>query len=103
MEQTTSRPRLTKRIVDFWSASYRSDHVAFWFEMVSFVFTVIGSLTLAIHADGPPMHLIFPMYFVGAATQCFAAWRRGAAWIMILTMYFSCLNIFGFSRSLGLI
>ena len=103
LEQTTLGQPLIQRIVDFWSASYRSDRVAFYFEMISFVFTVAGSATLAINAAGPPMHIIFPMYFVGAVTQCVASYRRGSAWIMTLTFYFSCLNIFGFCRSIGLI
>jgi len=89
-----------QRILDFWSASFRSDRVAFWFEMVSFVFTVVGSLTLAINADSPPMHIIFPMYFVGASTQCVASYRRGSAWMVTLTLYFSCLNVFGFGRAM---
>lgn len=103
LEQTPPGQQLIQRICEFWSASYRSDRVAFYFEMVSFVFTVAGSATLAINAVAPPMHMIFPMYFVGAATQCYAAYRRGSAWIMTLTLYFSCLNIFGFFRSLGVI
>ena len=89
-----------QRILDFWSASFRSDRVAFWFEMVSFVFTVAGSLTLAINAASPPMHIIFPMYFIGASTQCIASYRRGSAWMVALTLYFSCLNVFGFGRAM---
>ena len=90
-----------QKIKDFWVNSYRSDRVAFYFEMVSFVFTVAGSATLAVNAVSPPMHVIFPMYFVGAATQCCAAYRRGSAWMVTLTTYFSCLNVFGFGRAMG--
>lgn len=92
---------MVQKIKDFWTNSYRSDRIAFYFEMISFVFTVAGSLTLAINAAQPPMKIIFPMYFVGAATQCFAAYRRGSAWMVTLTFYFSCLNIFGFGRAQG--
>ena len=89
-----------QKVLDFWSASFRSDRTAFWFEMISFVFTVAGSLTLAVNAARPPMDIIFPMYFVGAATQCIASYRRGSAWMVTLTLYFSCLNVFGFGRAM---
>jgi len=40
-------------------------------------------------------------YVVGATTQCYASYRRGAAWVMILTFYFSCVNIFGYGVAAG--
>jgi hypothetical protein len=29
-------------------------------------------------------------------TQCYAAYRRGAAWVMLLTGYFAIVNVFGY-------
>ena len=84
------------KIAEFWSRSYRSDKIAFVFELLSFVFTVAASLTLAITAKNPNMLLIYPGAFLGAITQCYAAFRRGTAWVMILTFYFCCVNVFGF-------
>jgi len=89
-------------IFNFWINSYKSDKVAFYFELVSFMFTVAASLTLAVTAKTPNMLVIYPGFFVGAVTQCYAAYRRGAAWVMLLTAYFSCVNIFGFGRAAGL-
>jgi hypothetical protein len=88
-----------QKIKDFWSASWRSDPLAFWLEMISFVFTVSASLTLAITAQEPNMKLIYPGFFVGAVTQCWASYRRGAAWIMLVSGYFAIINVFGFGRS----
>lgn len=88
-------------IKDFWVSSYRSDRVAFSFELVSFVFTVAASLYLAVNADNPDMRYVYPGFFLGAVTQVYASYRRGAAWIMLLTFYFSCVNIFGFGRAIG--
>jgi len=81
--------------------SYTSDHVAFVFELISFIFTVAASLYLAIHAANPDMRYVYPGFFIGAITQVYASWRRGAAWIMLLTAYFACINVFGFGRALG--
>lgn len=88
-------------VKDFWINSYQSDRVAFGFELVSFVFTVIASLYLAINADDPDMRFVYPNFFIGAVTQVYASWRRGAAWIMLLTFYFAIVNVFGFGRAMG--
>jgi len=84
------------KIKDFWVNSYSSDKTAFYFELISFVFTVGASLTLAINAKDPNMMIVYPGFFIGSITQAYAAFRRGAAWVMLLTMYFSCVNIFGY-------
>lgn len=89
------------KIKDFWLNSYRTDKVAFYFELVSFIFTVAASLTLAINADDPNMLLVYPGFFIGSVTQVYASWRRGAAWIMLLTTYFAIVNVFGFGVAAG--
>ena len=85
-----------QKIKDFWINSYNSDKTAFAFELVSFIFTVGASLTLAITAMDPNMLIVYPGFFVGSVTQCYAAYRRGAAWVMLLTGYFAVINVFGF-------
>ena len=85
-----------QKIRDFWLNSYRSDRTAFAFELVSFIFTVGASMTLAVSARDPNMLIVYPGFFVGSITQCYASYRRGAAWVMLLTFYFACVNIFGF-------
>lgn len=89
-----------QKIRDFWSASLRSDRTAFMFEMVSFVFTVAASLYLAIHAANPDMRWVYPGFLVGAVSQAYASYRRGSAWIMLLTVYFAVINVFGFGRAM---
>lgn len=83
-------------VKQFWINSYTSDKTAFMFELVSFIFTVAASLTLAVNADNPNMLYVYPGFFVGSVTQLYASWRRGAAWIMLLTFYFALVNVFGF-------
>ena len=85
-----------QNIKQFWINSYASDKTAFYFELVSFIFTVGASMLLAVNADNPNMLLVYPGFFVGSITQLYASWRRGAAWIMLLTFYFACVNVFGY-------
>lgn len=90
-----------QKIQEFWSNSYHSDRVAFYLELVSFVFTVGASMYLALNANSPDMRYVYPGFLVGALTQSYASWRRGSAWVMLLTAYFSCINVFGFGRAVG--
>jgi hypothetical protein len=90
-----------QKIKDFWVNSYKTDSTAFFFELVSFIFTVAASLMLAVNADNPNMLLVYPGFFVGSITQVYASWRRGAAWIMLLTSYFAIVNVFGFGVASG--
>lgn len=89
------------KIKDFWLNSYHTDKTAFCLELVSFVFTVVASLTLAINAQNPNMLIVYPGFFVGSITQAYASYRRGAAWVMLLTSYFAVVNVFGFGRAIG--
>jgi len=88
-------------IKSFWLKSFRSDKIAFGFELVSFVFTVGASLTLALNARDPNMLYVYPGFFLGSVSQCYASFRRGAAWVMMLTGYFSIVNVFGFGVASG--
>jgi len=85
-----------QKVKQFWINSYTSDKTAFCFELISFIFTVGASMLLAVNADNPNMLLVYPGFFVGSITQLYASWRRGAAWIMLLTFYFACINVFGY-------
>ena len=89
-----------QKIKDFWSASYHRDKVAFWYDMVSFIFTVAASLSLALTAREPNMAVIYPGFFLGAITSFYANYRRQVAWTMLLTAYFAVVNVIGFGRAL---
>jgi len=89
------------KIKNFWLHSYETDRVAFYFELVSFVFTVGASLTLAFTADSPDMTVVYPGFFIGSLTAVYAYYRRKLAWPMMLTTYFGVVNVFGFSVAIG--
>lgn len=90
-----------QRIVDFWRRSYESDRLAFMLEMANFFFSVGASATLAITARHPPMHIIYPFFFIGSTSQMVASLRRGQPWVMMVTAWFACMNVFGWMRSMG--
>ena len=87
---------MIQTIKTFWQKSYRSDPIAFRFELTSFVFTVIASLYLAWTANDPDMRYVYPGFMVGAITGAYAYYRRELAWPLVLTSYFAVVNIFGF-------
>ena len=89
------------KIKKFWLQSYRSDKIAFYFELVSFIFTVGASMSLALTADQPDMRIVYPGFFIGSLTATYAHYRRELAWPMILVGYFSIMNVFGFGVANG--
>ena len=90
-----------ERIKKFWLDGYHSDRVAFYYELTSFVFTVGASLTLAFTADNPDMRIVYPGFFIGAIAGAYGYYRRGLAWPMMLTAYFTFVNVFGFGVAMG--
>jgi len=92
---------MKQRIIDFWSNSYQSDKVAFIFELISFVFTVGASMTLAFTADNPDMRIVYPGFFIGSITAFYAHYRRKLAWPTMLVGYFAIVNVFGLGVANG--
>ena len=89
------------KIKQFWSSSYKSDKVAFYFELLSFIVTVGASMTLALTADNPNMKIVYPGFFVGSITALYAHYRRQLAWPTILVGYFAIVNVFGLGVAHG--
>jgi hypothetical protein len=92
---------MKNRIVEFWKSSYHSDKVAFYFELVSFIFTVGASMTLALTADNPDMRIVYPGFFIGSITAFYAHYRRKLAWPTMLVGYFAIVNVFGLGVANG--
>lgn len=90
-----------QKIKNFWLNSYHTDPIAFYFELISFVFTVGASLTLALTADAPDMRIVYPFFFVGSVTAVYGYYRRKLAWPFMLTFYFAIVNIFGFAVAMN--
>ena len=89
------------KVIEFWLNSYHSDKTSFYLELISFVFTVGASLTLALNADAPDMRIVYPGFFIGSLTAVFAYKRRQLVWPFLLTAYFACVNVLGFGKAMG--
>lgn len=90
-----------EKIKDFWLDSYKSDKIAFFCELISFVFTVGASATLAFTANAPDMRLVYPGFFIGSITAVYGYYRRKLAWPMMLTGWFVVVNLLGFGVAMG--
>lgn len=88
---------------EFWLRSYRSDRLAFYLELVSFLTTLFSSLLLATTATNPDMRMVYPGFFIGSVCAAVAYFRRELAFPFMLTLYFSAVNIFGFLRSMEIL
>jgi hypothetical protein len=80
--------------------SYRSDPIAFYWEMFSLVFTLSASITLAWTAADPKLQYIYPFFFIGSVGSSYACWRRQLIWPLFMGVYFSMVNVFGFARAM---
>ena len=89
------------KIIEFWLSSYKSDKIAFFYELSSFIFTVGASATLAFTAANPDMRLVYPFFLVGSITGFLGYIRRKLAWPMMLTGWFILVNIFGLGVAMG--
>ena len=80
---------------EFWVNSYKTDQVAFWNELVSVTFTIVGSCILTLTSPHPTMHYVFPLYLIGSGTLCYASWRRSSIWIVTLSGWITLMNVIG--------
>lgn len=83
-------------VKEFWVSSYQSDRVAFYFEAISFVFTVAASVILAANAAAPDMLTVYSLFMIASITQCYASWRRRLVWFALMGAYFTVINIYGY-------
>ena len=82
-----------KKIIKFWQESYTSNPTAFWIEMFSAICVMTGSAILTYTVLAPRPDIFVPFYFLGSVTSLVAAIMRKAAWIAVLTTWFSTMNV----------
>ena len=82
-------------IKEFWIKSYRTDNTAFYYELISLIFTVAGSVMLTFTSPHPKMNLVFPLYLIGSVTMAYSAYRRRNLWITMLASWFTLMNCIG--------
>jgi hypothetical protein len=92
-----------QKLNDWFLSSYHSDKTAFYLEIAAAIFSIIASLSLAIHAHNPDMRWIYPLYFVGGVTGTWACLRRSLVWPLILNIWFCFVNILGWCRAMEIL
>ena len=93
---------LINNLSTFFKESYTSDPLAFYCELIGSVAAIIASALLAILALNPPLLVIYPFYLASSLFHIVAAVRRNAAWIAILSVYFTFINLYGIANLLGI-
>ena len=86
---------MLKLLKEFWVNSYNSDPTAFYFEVVSVAFTIVGSCVLTFTSPNPIMSVVFPIYWVGSSTMLYAGISRRQIWLSTLTAWFTTMNTIG--------
>ena len=86
---------MLKLLKEFWVNSYKTDSTAFYLELFSVVVTVMGSAVLTFTSPEPIMSIVFPLYWLGSSTMCWAGIRRRLIWIACLTGWFTIMNTIG--------
>lgn len=74
---------------------YNKDPTAFYFEMIGMMFTVAGSLVMALTAKNPNFAIVYPLFLVGSSTGLVAYYRLQMVWSIVLTGYFVIINTIG--------
>lgn len=87
-----------KKIKQFWKNSYNSNPVAFYMEMVSAIFVITGSAILTYTVLNPRPDIFVPFYFVGSVTGLIGAYLRTLPWVMVLTSWFTTMNLIALWR-----
>ena len=84
-----------KLLKEFWVNSYKTDSIAFWLELFSVTVTVCGSAVLTFTSPHPIMSIVFPLYWLGSSSMCYAGFRRRLVWIATLIGWFTVMNTIG--------
>lgn len=86
---------MINNIKAFFKSSYTSDPKAFYAELLGTLTAIIASGWLSFTADNPPLIWIYPFYLASSVFTAYAGIRRNAAWIALLSVYFTFINIYG--------
>lgn len=83
---------MIERIKKFWIDSYKTNVIAFYYEMISAVTVIIGSAILTYTVLAPRPDIFIPFYWIGSITGMVGAYYRMSSWILVLTMWFTIMN-----------
>ena len=73
------------------------------YEAISCILAILSSLYLSIMTNDSNMLIVFSCFFLSSIAGVIAFSRRKLAWPLILQCYFCLVNIFGITRTLGIL
>jgi hypothetical protein len=85
-------------VKSFLIASYHSDKLSFFLEMINFACSSFASVVLVVTALNPNLIFVYPMFLIGSVSQAYASYRRKLIWLMLLMMFYTILNVIGCVR-----
>tara|TARA_B100000989_G_C19143206_1_gene304246 strand:+ start:35 stop:313 length:279 start_codon:yes stop_codon:yes gene_type:complete len=83
---------MIERIKKFWIDSYKTNILAFYYEMISAITVIIGSAILTYTVLAPRPDIFIPFYWIGSITGMVGAYYRMSSWILVLTTWFTIMN-----------
>lgn len=91
-----------KKLWKDWRHDIVHNPMLFWVEIVCTAFNMSASTIFALTSSDPnkPLVMIFIMWIIGSVGMVWAAFKRDAAWLLILMSFYTVMNIVGF---LGLV
>lgn len=85
-------------IKEFFIDSYYTNKTAFYIEMLSTTFVILGSLVLTITVLNPMTTVFVPLYWLGSLLGLISAVLRKLSWTVILTSWFTIMNSIALCR-----
>ena len=88
------------KIKEYWVSSYNQNPIVFWIEMAATISVVIGSFLIAYTVLELNPITFIPFYLVGSICSLIAAIIRKAVWVIVMTTWFTVMNLVGLTQLL---
>mgnify|MGYP001159485830 FL=1 len=87
-----------QQIKKYWIDSFLENPTVFWIEMLATISVAIGSFLIAYTVLSLEPILFIPFYLFGSICSLIAAIIRRAVWVIVMTSWFTAMNVAGLSR-----
>ena len=88
------------KIKEYWVSSYIQNPVVFWIEMAATISVIIGSFLIAYTVLELDPITFIPFYLIGSICSLIAAIIRKAVWVIVMTTWFTVMNVAGLTQLL---
>lgn len=81
-----------------WCHDIKNTPFLFWVEIISTFMNMTASVLMGFFSNNPPLSVIFVFWILGSIGMAWAAFKRNAAWLLVLMSFYTIMNIVGFVR-----